>query len=38
VELLQSQGEGGIQSDKDLIERYLESLRALGLAAVMAIR
>jgi hypothetical protein len=36
--LLQSQGEGGVESDKELVKRFLESLRALGLAAVLAIR
>jgi len=38
VELLQKQGEGGIKSDKDLVERFLNSLRAVGLASVLAIR
>jgi len=37
VELLQKQGEGGIESDKDLVERFLNSLRAVGLASVLAI-
>jgi hypothetical protein len=38
VELLQKQGGGGIEGDKELVERFLESLRAVGLASVLAIR
>ena len=38
VELLQNQHQGGSESDKDLVERFLESLRAVGLASVLAIR
>jgi hypothetical protein len=38
VELLQNQGEGGSESDKELVERFLESLRTVSLASVLAIR
>lgn len=38
VELLQKQGQDGNQGDKDLAERFLESLRAVGLAAVLVLR
>jgi hypothetical protein len=38
VELLQQQGPDGVESDRDLVERFLESLRAVGLATVLAIR
>lgn len=38
VDLLQKQGEDGNQGDKDLVERFLESLKAVGLATVLAFR
>ena len=38
VELLQNQGECGIGGDKELVEKFLEPLRAVGLASVFAIR
>jgi hypothetical protein len=38
VALLQEQDQGGTESDRDLVERFLESLRAVGLATVLAIR
>ena len=38
VALLQEQDQGGTKSDRDLVERFLESLRAVGLATVLAIR
>jgi hypothetical protein len=41
VALLQAQDQDGTdsaESDKDLVERFLESLRAIGLATVLALR
>jgi hypothetical protein len=38
VELLQEQGAGGIEGDRDLVERFLESLKAVGLARVLVLR